>query len=179
MVLTASVRRLAVAMAIAAVSVCGSGAQAPATSSATFGGVINALSEANGYFDTDNLISNEQSYLTVLSDIDQAGLRGGAYVGVGPDQNFSYITAARPAVAFIVDVRRDNLLLHLLFKALFSLARTPTNRASRSVASTVLGNRTWLAMGNDRGVQPSANRVPRRRQASSGACSPSSSYRTC
>jgi len=124
MVLTASVRRLSVAIAIAAVSVCGSGAQAPATSAATFGGVINALSEANGYFDTDNLISNEQSYLTVLSDIDRAGLRGGAYIGVGPDQNFSYITAARPAVAFIVDVRRDNLLLHLLFKALFALART-------------------------------------------------------
>ena len=124
MVLIASLRRLAVAAAIAAVSVCGSDAQSPAASRATFAGVITALSEPNGYFDTDNLISNEQSYLTVLSDIDRAGLRGGAYIGVGPDQNFSYIAASRPAVAFIVDVRRDNLLLHLLFKALFSLART-------------------------------------------------------
>ncbi len=105
-------------------SVCGSGAQAPATSATSFGGLIAGLSEPNGYFDTDNLISNEQSYLTVLPDIDRAGLRGGAYIGVGPDQNFSYIAAARPAVAFIIDVRRDNLLLHLLFKALFSLART-------------------------------------------------------
>jgi len=124
MALTPSIRRLAVALAIAAASVCGSGAQAPATSATSFGGLIAGLSEPNGYFDTDNLISNEQSYLTVLPDIDRAGLRGGAYIGVGPDQNFSYIAAARPAVAFIIDVRRDNLLLHLLFKALFSLART-------------------------------------------------------
>jgi len=125
MVSTSPVRRLAVAVAVAAVSVCGSGAQAHATQPAsTFGGTIAALSEPNGYFDTDNLISNEQSYLTVVPDIVQAGLRGGAYIGVGPDQNFSYIAAARPSVAFIVDVRRDNLLLHLLFKALFSLSRT-------------------------------------------------------
>ena len=49
-------------------------------------------------------------------------MRGGAYIGVGPDQNFSYIAAIRPDVVFIVDVRRDNLLLHLLFKSLFTLA---------------------------------------------------------
>ena len=46
------------------------------------------------------------------------------YLGVGADQNFSYIARIRPVVAFIVDIRRDNLLLHLLFKALFGLAET-------------------------------------------------------
>ena len=51
-------------------------------------------------------------------------MEGGAYIGVGPDQNFSYIAHIRPAIAFIVDIRRDNLLLHLLFKALFAEART-------------------------------------------------------
>ena len=59
-----------------------------------------------------------------MPDLKKRGVRGGAYVGVGPDQNFSYIAAIRPDVAFIVDVRRDNLLLHLLFKSLFTLART-------------------------------------------------------
>jgi hypothetical protein len=54
------------------------------------------------------------------------GVSGGAYVGVGPDQNFSYIAQVRPRIAFIVDIRRDNLLQHLLFKALFDMAR---NRA--------------------------------------------------
>ena len=88
----------------------------------TFAAQVAELSEPPGYFDTDNLISNERSYLDVLPELQRA--HGGAYIGVGPDQNFSYIAATRPAVAFIVDIRRDNLLLHLLFKALFSLSRT-------------------------------------------------------
>jgi hypothetical protein len=89
-----------------------------------FAAQIEALSEPGGYFDTDNLISNERSYLQVFSEIDREGVKGGAYVGVGPDQNFSYIAHIRPSIAFIVDIRRDNLLLHLLFKALFQQART-------------------------------------------------------
>ncbi len=92
-----------------------------------FARTVALLSEPGGYFDTDNLISNERSYLAVLPDLERAGVRGGAYIGVGPDQNFSYIAAIRPAIAFIVDIRRDNLLLHLLFKALF--ARSATREA--------------------------------------------------
>jgi hypothetical protein len=89
-----------------------------------FAAQIEALSEPGGYFDTDNLISNERSYLQVVSELERAGVKGGAYVGVGPDQNFSYIAHIRPSMAFIVDIRRDNLLLHLLFKAVFQQART-------------------------------------------------------
>jgi hypothetical protein len=89
-----------------------------------FAAQIAALSEPAGYFDTDNLISNERSYLQVLPDLARRHVRGGAYIGVGPDQNFTYIAEVRPSIAFIVDVRRDNLLLHLLFKALFALSRT-------------------------------------------------------
>jgi hypothetical protein len=90
----------------------------------TFAAQVAALSEPAGYFDTDNLISNERSYLQVLPDLERRNIRGGAYIGVGPDQNFSYIAHIRPDIAFIVDIRRDNLLLHLLFKALF--AESPT-----------------------------------------------------
>ena len=80
-----------------------------------------------------------------MPDLRRAGFRGGAYVGVGPDQNFSYIAAVRPSIAFILDVRRDNLLLHLLFKALFQLARTPRRipgappRTSRPSGSSTNG----------------------------------------
>jgi hypothetical protein len=88
-----------------------------------FARMVEQLSESGGYFDTDNLISNESSYLHVIGTIRGQGIRGGAYVGVGPDQNFSYITGVRPVVAFIVDLRRDNLLLHLLYKAVFEAAR--------------------------------------------------------
>jgi len=89
-----------------------------------FAALIEQLSEPGGYFDTDNLISNERSYLHVVGALNALDVRGGAYIGVGPDQNFSYIAHIRPAVAFIIDIRRDNLLQHLMFKALFDLAAT-------------------------------------------------------
>lgn len=89
-----------------------------------FGRLVERLSEPGGYFDTDNLISNESSYLHVLGPLRALGVSGGAYIGVGPDQNFSYIAQIRPRVAFIIDIRRDNLLQHLMFKALFEAART-------------------------------------------------------
>jgi hypothetical protein len=90
----------------------------------SFAALIAQLSEPGGYFDTDNLISNERSYLHVVPALHAPRLAGGAYIGVGPDQNFSYIAQAKPDIAFIVDLRRDNLLLHLVFKALFSLSNT-------------------------------------------------------
>ncbi|HVT39738.1 MAG TPA: hypothetical protein VHE78_11875 [Gemmatimonadaceae bacterium] len=99
-------------------------AQAPrALSDSAFAQLVASLSEPNGYFDTDNLISNEDSYLHSIGTLRRLGVTGGAYLGVGPDQNFSYIAAIRPRVAFILDIRRDNVLEHLLFKSLFALAR--------------------------------------------------------
>ena len=96
----------------------------PAGTDTKFAAQIERLSEPEGAFDTDNLISNERSYLEVIPALVSAGVSGGAYIGVGPDQNFSYIARIRPAIAYIIDVRRDNLLLHLLFKALFANARS-------------------------------------------------------
>ncbi|HKW01668.1 MAG TPA: hypothetical protein VJN96_17705 [Vicinamibacterales bacterium] len=89
-----------------------------------FAALIDRLSEPGGDFGGDNLISNEQSYLHVMAALEGRGVMGGAYVGVGPDQNFSYIAQIKPAVVFLIDIRRDNLLLHLLFKALFAAAPT-------------------------------------------------------
>ncbi|HYW32604.1 MAG TPA: hypothetical protein VE869_13990 [Gemmatimonas sp.] len=91
-----------------------------------FAALIERMSAPSGYFDTDNLISNESSYLHPLTILDRLGVRGGGYIGVGPDQNFSYMARVRPRIAFLVDIRRDNTLHHLLLKALFSLSR---NRA--------------------------------------------------
>ena len=93
----------------------------------SFASLVSQLSERPGYFDTDNLVSNERSYLHVAPDLLALRTRGrGVYLGVGPDQNFSYIAQLRPSLAILVDIRRDNLLLHLLFKALFAEARTRT-----------------------------------------------------
>src|SRR5215210_2847962 len=120
----------------------------------SFAARVERLSEEGGDFDTDNLISNERSYLDVIPALKAAGVSGGAYIGVGPDQNFSYIAQIRPAVAFIVDIRRDNLLLHLLFKALFSLSRTRVEYLAllfgRAVPADLLG---WRDSPIDRLVQ--------------------------
>src|SRR3954453_15325164 len=70
----------------------------------SFASRIAALSEPGGNFDTDNLISNEKSYLHVVPALRDAGLSGGTYIGVGPDQNFSYIAQVRPSIAFIIDL---------------------------------------------------------------------------
>jgi hypothetical protein len=98
----------------------------PARPATTFAAAIERLSEPEGAFDTDNLVSNEKAYLDVVPALVAGHVSGGAYIGVGPDQNFSYIARVRPTFAYIIDIRRDNLLLHLLFKALFAQAR---NRA--------------------------------------------------
>lgn len=115
--------RLAALAAIVAAAVLPVTARQASTAS-SFAHTIASLSEPGGYFDTDNLISNESSYLQIVPELEKRGVRGGAYLGVGPDQNFTYIAAVRPAIAFIVDIRRDNLLLHLLFKALFKTSST-------------------------------------------------------
>src|SRR5262245_52962726 len=80
-----------------------------------FAAEIARFSEKEGSFDTDNLISNERDYLRVIPALVAGRVVGGVYLGVGPDQNFSYIARIRPTRAYIVDIRRDNLLLHLLF----------------------------------------------------------------
>src|SRR5215468_9528145 len=87
-----------------------------------FAQIVENFSEPNGYFDSDNLLSNEASYLHVMGKLRQMKVSGGAYIGVGPDQNFSYIAQIRPSVVFITDIRRDNLLQHLFFKSLFALS---------------------------------------------------------
>jgi hypothetical protein len=90
------------------------------------GRYIDDWSEPEGYFDSDNFISNETSYLHVIDDLHSRVRPGGIYLGVGPDQNFSYIVHTRPTLAIITDIRRQNMLEHLFFKALFGMA---ANRA--------------------------------------------------
>ena len=120
--------RLAVAVTLCAALPAGAMRAQTATQakqrSTAFAREVAALSEAGRYFDTDNLISNESSYLHPIPALRRLGVSGGAYIGVGPDQNFAYIAAIRPRVAYIVDIRRDNLLHHLLLRALMIEAPT-------------------------------------------------------
>jgi hypothetical protein len=53
----------------------------------------------------------------------EGNVAGDVYMGVGPEQNFTYIAAIRPRMAFIVDIRRQAVVQHLMFKAIFELAK--------------------------------------------------------
>ncbi len=88
-----------------------------------FAQLVDRLSERAGYFPSDNLVSNELSYQHVLGRLEKMDVTGGAYLGVGPDQNFTYIAQIKPRIAFMVDIRRDAMLQHLMFKALFVMSR--------------------------------------------------------
>jgi hypothetical protein len=81
-------------------------------------------SEPDGYFRSDNLTSNETGFLRVVPDLVTRTRQGQVYLGVGPEQNFSYIAATRPALAIIFDIRRGNLLVQLMYKAIFELTRS-------------------------------------------------------
>ncbi len=111
---------------IAAILLCllvGPTTTASAQRTQEFASLVARLSEPDGAFHSDNLVSNETSYLHVFSAFRELGVKGGAYLGVGPEQGFSYLAEIEPEIAFIVDIRRDNLLLHLLLKAMFASAR--------------------------------------------------------
>ena len=80
------------------------------------------FSEPDGYFRSDNLLSNEMYLQAVIPDLLNVAKTGRVYMGVGPEQNFTYITALKPVMAVIVDIRRGNLDLQLMYKALFEMS---------------------------------------------------------
>ena len=61
----------------------------------------------------------------VIPDLVARTKPGGVYLGVGPEQNYTYMAAAEPKMAIIFDIRRGNLDLQLMYKALFELADGP------------------------------------------------------
>ena len=84
--------------------------------------LIESASEAGGSFQSENFLSNETGFQMVIPTLSLRVPPGGVYMGVGPEQNFTYIAAIRPKIAFIVDIRRQNMLEHMIYKALFELS---------------------------------------------------------
>jgi hypothetical protein len=115
----------------------------PAISDSAFWRMITTLSEEPGEFRYENLLSNESSYQKVIPSLSKTIRRQpldmkqlkppavGAYMGVGPEQNFTYIAAIEPQIAFIIDIRRQNLIEHLVYKALFEDADGRVDFVSR------------------------------------------------
>jgi hypothetical protein len=92
----------------------------------TFWRLMRESSEPGGTFRSENFVSNETSLQWVIPELTRRVAPGGVYLGVAPDQNFTYITALRPSIAFIVDIRHQNAMQHLMYKALIE---TSANRA--------------------------------------------------
>ena len=93
--------------------------------------MVTEFSEPGGFFRSDNFVSNEITFQWVLPELGKTTKTGGVYMGVGPDQNFTYIVAMQPKIAFIVDIRRQNMLHHLLYKALIEMSPDRADFLSR------------------------------------------------
>src|SRR3989454_8381261 len=91
----------------------------------------SSISEIDGTFRSDNLLSNELAFQYVIPELLEKAKPGRVYMGVGPEQNFTYIVALKPAMAFIVDIRHGNLDVHLMYKALFELSKDRAEFVSR------------------------------------------------
>ena len=89
------------------------------------------FSEPNGYFRSDNLLSNEIYYPAIMTGLAQRVKPGNVYLGVGPEQNFNYIVALKPKMVFITDIRRGNLHTQLMYKALFEMSADRAEFVSR------------------------------------------------
>ncbi len=89
----------------------------------TFWRLMTAYSEPWGTFRSENFVSNETSLQWVLPELSRRAPTGGVYMGVAPDQNFTYITALQPSIAFIVDIRHQNAIQHLMYKALIEMSK--------------------------------------------------------
>jgi hypothetical protein len=111
--------------------------------------MVSDFSEESGYFRFEYM-SNEREFQYVIPRLKQTVKPGGVYLGVGPEQNFTYIAATQPRMAFIFDIRRQNLLEHLMYKAIFEMStnradfisklfsrKTPTGLTAKSTAASL------------------------------------------
>jgi len=92
---------------------------------------FTSVSEEGGSFPSENFVSNEQTYQNVIPTLQASLTPGGVYLGVGPEQNFTYIANLKPRLAVIFDIRRQNAMAHLMYKALFELSPTRAEFVSR------------------------------------------------
>jgi hypothetical protein len=66
---------------------------------------VTEFSEPSGPYTGDNWISNEASIQQVIPPLKQLAKPGGVYLGVGPEQNFTYGWALQSKFAFITGRR--------------------------------------------------------------------------
>ena len=123
--------------------------------------IFTSMSEPGGSFVSENFVSNETSFQVVIPSLQRSLTRGGVYLGVGPEQNFTYIANLKPSMAVIFDIRRQNAMQHLMYKAVFEasptraefvarlFSRPSVGRLSPTLAVAALFDSATMAMPND------------------------------
>jgi hypothetical protein len=125
------------------------GQAAAGLSDQDFWNLVVNTSEPDGTFVSQNLLSNELGAQWVIPGLLRTAKQGRAYLGVGPEQNFTYIATLQPSIAFIVDIRRGNLDVQLLYKALFDLSSDRVEFVSRLFGRRPTGTVTASASAAD------------------------------
>ena len=121
--------------------------------------IFTEFSEPGGAYPYENFVTNEETYQDVMAVLSKITKPGGVYLGVGPDQNFTYMAGVRPRMGFIFDIRRQNAIEHLMYKALFEISPTRDDFVSHlfsikspdKVPATARANGLFLAFDGLKG----------------------------
>jgi len=123
-------------------------------SNAEFWRIFTEFSEPGGNYPYENFVTNEETIQDIMPVLTKVAKPGGVYLGVGPEQNFTYIAGVKPAMAFVFDIRRQNAIELLMYKSIFELSPTRADFVSRlfsiktadKVPPTARANALFLAI---------------------------------
>jgi hypothetical protein len=126
---------------------------------AEFWRIFTDFSEPGGNYPYENFVTNEETIQDVMPVLTNVAKPGGVYLGVGPEQNFTYISGVKPGIAFIFDIRRQNAIEHLMYKAIFEMSPTRADfvshlfsiKTSEKVPATARANGLFLAFDGLKG----------------------------
>ena len=116
---------------------------------AEFWEIFSTMSEPGGTFASENFVSNEMSFQYVIPTLQRTVRSDGVYLGVGPEQNFTYIANLKPRLAIIFDIRRQNAMAHLMYKAIFEMSPTRGDFVGRLFSRPLAGRVAATAQVGD------------------------------
>ena len=97
--------------------------------------IVSDFSEPGGFFRSDNFVSNETTFQWVMPELAERPQTGRRLPRRRTGPELHVHRRDQPKIAFIVDIRRQNMLHHLMYKALIELstdrARVPSRLFSR------------------------------------------------
>ena len=121
--------------------------------------IFTEFSEPSGDYPYENFVTNEETIQDVMPVLTKVARPGGVYLGVGPEQNFTYAAGVKAKMAFVFDIRRQNAIEMLMYKELFEMSPTRFDFVSRlfsvkspdKVPTTARANALFLAIDGLKG----------------------------